>query len=375
MTSDYYDRLGVPRSASQEEIRKAYRRMARERHPDVRGHSAEAESDFRAINEAYEVLRDPGRRAAYDRYGPAGVRGAGGSSGPVYTDFADLGDIFEQFLNFGQRTRRGPVSPAERRGDLRSRVRLTFEEAAFGCTREVQVARRETCDSCAGSGAAPGTSPDRCPTCDGTGEVQRVSQSFFGQLVNVRTCSDCRGTGQVVRHPCPECGGAGRAVRNRTLEVDVPAGVTHDMQIRLAGQGDHGRLGGTAGDLYVTLEVEAHESFVRDGDDVLLEVRINAADAALGADIQVPTLDGPGEMRLPAGTQTGDTFALPGRGIPHLRGPGRGDQVVTVIVETPPRLTREQRELYERLRTTLPEPSVVARSKPGFWERVRERFA
>ena len=372
---DYYEVLGVSRNASADQIRQAYRRLARTHHPDLNAGDPEADGRFKTINEAYEVLRDPRKRAAYDRFGHAGVRGARGGVGPDFADFADLGEIFEQFFGFGARARTGPVSRAERGGDLRARVRLDFAEAAFGVTRSIDVVRREVCDACKGSGAAAGTSPVQCATCQGSGQVRRVSQSFLGSFVNVQTCGDCRGAGEVTPTPCEECSGGGRKQRSRTLEVDIPAGVADGMQIRLAGEGDHGRFGGPPGDLYVDLEVGRHEHFIRDGDDVLLTIRVNAADAALGSEVDIPTLDGPATLRMPAGTQTGDSFTLPGRGIPRLRASGRGDEVVTVMVATPPRLSREQRDLFEQLRATLPEPEVVGREKAGFWERVRERLS
>jgi len=373
MSEDFYTTLGVPRTASADDIRRAYRALAKQHHPDVNQEDPQADSRIKAINEAYEVLRDPQKRAMYDRYGHAGVRAARGGAGAP-GDVADLGDIFEQIFGFGARPRSRAASRAERGGDLRSRVRLSFLEAAFGLTRGVDVVRRETCEACHGSGAAPGTTPTACATCQGSGEVRRVSQSFFGSLVNVHTCPDCRGAGHVVRQPCPECHGAGRTQRARTLEVDVPAGVAGGMQIRLSGEGNHGRFGGPPGDLFIDIEVEGHEHFQRDGDDVHLELRLNAADAALGAEIEVPTLDGASTVRVPSGTQTGDTFRLPGLGIPHLRRSGRGDQIVIVFVTTPPRLTREQRALFRQLQSTLPAPEVVSQGKAGLWERVRERF-
>jgi molecular chaperone DnaJ len=374
MPTDYYECLGLPRTASAEDVRRAYRRLAKQHHPDVSGGDPEADGRFKDINEAYEVLKDPQKRAAYDRYGSAGVRGAS-RGGPVPGDFSDLGDIFEQFFGFGTRGRSGPATRSERGSDLRASVRLGFEEAAFGVTRTVHPVRRETCDGCGGSGAQRGTAPESCPTCQGTGEVRRVSQSFLGSLVNVHPCRDCGGTGQVVRSPCSVCHGAGRTQRARTLEVDVPSGVADGMQIRLSGEGDHGRFGGPPGDLYVDVSVDAHEHFQRDGDDILLELRVNAADAALGSEVTVPTLDGSTTVRMPAGTQTGDTVRLSGAGVPHLRRTGRGDQVITIFVATPPRLTRQQRELFEKLRSTLPQPEVVAQQRTGFWDRVRERFS
>lgn len=376
--NDYYEVLGVSRDATQEELRRAYRRMAREHHPDVNRGDPDAEARFKSINEAYEVLRDPGKRSAYDRFGAAGVRGYHGPGGgvpPGVSDFPDLGDIFEQFFGFGTGSRRRRRSRAVDGADIRVRLKLSFEEAVFGTTKRVEVMRYETCDACAGSGAAPGTSPTKCSACNGTGEVQRVQQTVFGQFVNVQTCNVCGGEGEVVLSPCPACEGKGRVRKQRKLDVDIPAGVEDGLQIRLAGEGHHGRHGGSAGNLYVELRVAPHESFRREGTDLLLQLSLNPADAALGAAVEVPTLEGESAtLQIPAGTQTGDTFRLAGLGVPRLQRSGRGDLVVTVFVSTPEKLTREQRDLLEQLRSTLPQAEVMAPSKGTWWNRLRERF-
>ena len=379
MTVDYYEVLKLERSASEDDVRRAYRRMAKEFHPDVNPDDSEADQNFKAINEAYEVLRDPQKRAMYDRFGHAGV-GRGAGPGPVGVDgFGDLGSIFEQFFGVGMggraRSQGGPVP--EQGADLRTSVHLAFEEAIFGVTRSVEVTRRELCDTCHGSGAAAGTKPMTCTACAGKGQVRQVQQSVFGNFVNVATCRECGGRGEVVAERCPACSGKGRVARTRHLDVDIPAGVDEGTQIRLNGQGDQGLFGGPPGDLYVVLEVAPHAAFERDGNNLHLELHINPADAALGTQVTVPTLGGPVPLRIPPATQSGDGLTLPGQGVPYLRRAGRGDLVVTVHVITPERLSREQKELMEALRATLPPAEVVERTSGGgsFWDKVREKFA
>lgn len=377
MPRDYYEVLGVERDATAEQIRRAYRRQAKEHHPDANPGDTLADGRFKEIGEAYQVLRDVQKRAAYDRFGHAGVRGSGGGAPPGNVDIGDLGDIFEQFFGFGGRGRQaqprtGPVP--ERGADMRVRLKLQLEEAVFGATKQVEVVRRETCDDCGGNGAAEGSSPVRCDQCDGTGQVRKVQQSVIGSFVNVHTCPKCQGRGFAIENPCPSCLGRGRIQRPRTLEVDVPAGVERGIQIRLTSEGEHGRYGGAPGDLFIVIDVSEHPRFRREGDALHVEVRLNPADAALGADVMVPSLDGERSLRVPPGTQSGDALRLPGLGVPRLRGAGRGDLVVTTVVMTPEKLTREQRDLLEQLRDTLPQAEVVERDRGSFWERVRERF-
>jgi molecular chaperone DnaJ len=373
MRRDYYEVLGVARSASSDDIRRAYRRMAREHHPDLNPGDGAAENRFKEVSEAYEVLRDPNKRTAYDRFGHAGVRGAAGAGA---ADFGDLGDIFETFFGFGGarggRARSGPRSA--RGDDRRASVTLQFEEAVFGVTRAIKVDRLEACETCAGSGAAPGSSPVRCNACGGSGELRRVQQSVFGAFVNVQTCPECKGRGETAGEQCADCAGARLVRRQRSLEVDIPAGVEDGTQIRLSGEGDQGLNGGGSGDLYVALEVADHPIFDRQRNDLHVEMWLNPADAALGAEVMVPTLDGETRVTVPPGTQSGDTLRLEGIGVPVLRGRGRGDQVVTVRVKTPEKLTSQQRELLEQLRGTLP-GAHVARRNGGFWDRVKQKFA
>lgn len=363
---DYYEILGVPRDASEQEIKKAYRRLARQYHPDV-NKSPEAEARFKEINEAYQVLSDLEKRAAYDRFGRAGLSGMGG-----FNDFGfgGMDDLLESlFGGFGRRAsaRRGPV----RGENIQVTLTLDFEEAAFGCEKEIEVTRLETCSHCQGSGAEPGTQPIRCPQCNGTGEVRRVQQSFLGSFVSVNTCPRCGGTGEVVVTPCAVCRGTKRVSATRKLAVEIPPGVTDGTQIRLAGEGQPGLRGGPPGNLYVVLSVREHPYFKRRGDDIYLQLNINVAQAALGDKVRVPTLDGEAELSIPPGTQTGQTFRLRGKGVPHLRQNGRGDQYVVVQVVVPTHLTPEQRDLFMKLSRTLGR-EVVPQNEKTLWERVWE---
>lgn len=348
---DYYKVLGVSRSATEDEIKKSFRRLARQCHPDVNKDPG-AEERFKEISEAYEVLGDAQKRAAYDRFGHAAFQG--GMGGVGYDPFADfgLGDIFESFfggMGMGTRARTGP-----RQGrDLRYVLAIEFQEAVFGCEKEIEVPRLEVCDACQGSGAEPGTRPMRCPVCHGTGEVRRVRQSFFGQFVNTSPCDRCGGRGEIVTTKCEQCLGEGRRRVSRRLAVNIPAGVEDGMQIRLSGEGEAGTRGGPPGHLYVAIRVREHRYFQRDGNTILLEWSLNFTQAALGDEIEVPTVDGVETLVVPAGTQTNSTFRLKGKGVPRLRGTGRGDQIVVTHVVTPTDLTAEQRELLLQLGKTL----------------------
>ncbi len=363
----YYETLGVDRSARPEEIRRAYRRLARQHHPDV-NKSPEAEARFKEINEAYHVLNDPDKRATYDRFGRVDLGGWD-------TDFGGFGgftDIFEDFLAgfTGTRARRGRRVPTPG-ADLRYELRLTFEEGVFGCEKELEVSRLEKCPNCGGSGAEPGTEPIRCPECDGIGEVRRVRQSLFGSFVSVTTCPRCRGEGEVATTPCRECWGGGRVRRTRRLAVQVPAGVDDGAQLKLAGEGEAGLYGGPPGNLYASLSDRRHAFFRREGYDVHLELPVNIVQAAWGAELKVPTLDGAETLSIPAGTQTGESFRLPGRGVPHLRGKGRGDEVIAVRVVTPRRLSPEQANLLRKLGEFL-DTDVNSRNYKSLFDRMRE---
>lgn len=370
---DYYEVLGVQREANADEIKKSYRKLARQYHPDVNKDS-DAETRFKELNEAYEVLSDDHKRAAYDRFGHAAVDGSAGSGGGFTGDFSGfggLGDIFEEFFGFGNRTtnRRAP-----RRGaDLRYDLSITFEEAAFGIEKEIEVARHDTCSRCAGKGAEPGTTPLKCTTCNGTGEVRRVQQSILGSFVNVTTCPTCRGEGETISIPCTQCRGNKRVRTSRPINVKIPAGVDTGTQIRLAGEGEMGEHGGPIGNLYVVLEVKPHAYFRRREDDVVLEMQINVAQAALGDEIEVPTLDGKEKIAVTAGTQTGKVYSLRGKGIPHLRRGGRGDELIVIQVVTPSNLTPEQRELFATLAKSLGK-EVIPQTEKGFLDKLKDMF-
>lgn len=368
---DYYEVLGVGRTASNDEIRRAYRRLARQYHPDV-NKDDNAEEHFKEINEAYEVLNDTDRRAAYDRFGHAGLGGFNGGPGagdPFGFGNSPFTDIFETFFGGGGAARgsRGPIRGA----DLETTVDLTFEEAIFGAEKEVEVNRLELCDDCHGARMKGGAEPPVCPVCSGTGEVRRVQNTILGQFVTATTCANCSGEGRVISDPCPTCRGRGRVSRRRTISVTTPAGVDSDSTLRLSGQGEQAP-GGPSGNLYVRIRVKPHEFFVRHGKQIHLDLPINMTQAALGADVEVPTVDGDVMLKIPHGTQSGQQFRLRDRGVPDLRGGSRGDEIVTVRVMTPTDLTPEQRELLESLSTTLKAPSIHETARRGFFDKIKD---
>lgn len=372
---DYYEILEIARDASEADLKKAYRKLAMQFHPD-RNAEADAADRFKEINSAYEVLSDPAKRARYDRYGHAGVEAAsaGGAGFDGFHGFEGFGDIFDSFFAGNRRGGGGRRGPA-RGADLRYNLAITFEEAAFGTEKEINYERYERCGACQGNGAEPGTQRITCPECHGAGEIQRVQRSVFGQFVNVATCVRCRGEGQIVTSPCTTCAGAGRTRGERRVSVKIPAGVDHGAQIRLTGEGDFGSRGGGAGNLYVALNVEEHEYFERNEDDVWIELPINIAQAALGTTVNIPTLDGSSELAVPPGTQSNDRFTLRGKGVPHLRGGGRGDQVIIVDIAVPKQLTDEQRALLQQLAATMGTPAVGRKKERGFFERLRDAVA
>ena len=350
---DYYEVLGLEKSASDDEIKKSYRRLAKQYHPDLHPGDKECEEKFKEIGEAYEVLSDPDKKSRYDQYGFAGVdpnygAGAGGGFGGGFGDFGDLGDILGNIFGGGfgfgggAQTRRNAPQKGE---NLRVRLGISFEEAAFGCTKEIGVPRIEDCEDCGGTGCKPGTSPDTCPDCGGTGSVRTQQRTPFGVMQSTSACRKCGGTGKLIKEPCPSCGGKGKVRKNRTISVNIPAGIDDGQTISLRGQGHAGVNGGPKGDLLITVSVKAHALFERDGSSVLFEMPISFVQAALGAEVEVPTLDGKVKYTIPEGTQTGTTFRLRGKGIPYLNGNGRGDQYVTVNIETPRNLSKEQKEL------------------------------
>jgi molecular chaperone DnaJ len=345
---DYYEVLGVDRGASEEEIKKAYRKLARQYHPDV-NKAPDAEEKFKEVKEAYEVLSDPRKRANYDRYGhadPAQGMGGGGFSGD-FGDFGGLGDIFDMFFGGGS-SRRRPNAP-QRGSDLQYTLEVEFKEAVFGKEEDIQIPRTELCDDCHGSGAKPGTTPETCTVCRGTGQQETVQSTPFGRIVNRRICSACGGQGTVIRQKCPTCAGSGRVKRMRKIHIRIPAGVDDGSQLRIAGEGEPGLRGGPPGDLYIVIRVRPHEFFERDGDDIYCEVPLTFTQAALGDEIEVPTLTERVKLRIPPGTQTGTYFRLRGKGVPRLRRGGSGDQHVKVVVVTPTNLSERQKELLREL--------------------------
>lgn len=346
---DYYEVLGISKNATDEEIKKAFRKLAFKYHPD---HNREdgAEGKFKEVNEAYEALSDGNKRAAYDQYGHDGAgdftRGFEGFDFNV----SGFGDIFDAF--FGGTTGSKRRSP-QRGADLQYRITISLEEAAFGSEKEINLTRTEVCESCAGSGSKPGSQPRQCPNCNGTGQVRRVSQSLFGRFINTSVCNQCHGEGQIISDPCPQCKGTSRQKYKRNLAINIPPGVDDGFRLRLSGEGEAGARGGPQGDLYINLSVPKHELFTRDGDDILFELPLNFTQAALGDTVEVPTLYGKIKLNIPAGSQTGKVLKLKDKGIPHLRGNGHGNQLVSLFVVTPDSLNKQQRQLLQELAKTM----------------------
>lgn len=378
MPRDYYDVLEVTRNASKDDIKRAFRRLARQYHPDVNREDG-AEAKFKEINEAYEVLSDDEKRARYDRFGHAGVQaGAGGFGGAA--GFGGFEEIFEEFFtSFGGRTRGGRRRAAGAGADRRVDVTISFEEAVFGVERDLEFERLESCDTCSGSGAEPGSQPVTCPDCGGSGEIRQVQQTWLGSMVRVATCPRCSGRGTIIQNPCRTCMGAGRMRKRAILSVRIPAGVRDGIQIQVRNEGDAGEYGAPAGNLYVFIHVQEHSFFKRREDDVILDININVAQAALGDKVTVPTVDGDVDLTIPAGTQTGKVFRLRGKGVPRLRSDGtnsgRGDQLVYVQVAVPTKLTSEQRQLFEKLAETLGHGIQPQTSGRGFFDRVMDFLA
>jgi molecular chaperone DnaJ len=371
---DYYQVLGVQKGASKEEVKKAYRKLAMQHHPDRTSGNKESEAIFKEASEAAEVLLDDQKRARYDQFGHAGMGQGGGQGGFGGGDFGDLGDIFGDIFGemMGGRGRRagggGRRSRAQMGEDLQTEMDVTFEEAAFGVEKEVAIHKAIVCGDCHGSGAKKGSSPTTCEMCHGHGEVRR-QQGFF---TIAQTCPKCHGSGQMIKDPCVTCHGQGRTRRKETLSVKVPAGIDDGQRLKLSGQGDGGVHGGPAGDLYVQIRLKEHDFFTRDGFDVLCEVPISFSQAALGSEIEVPTLGGRVSMKIPAGTQSGKKMRLKSKGIAKLGGYGLGDQIIAIHVETPNKLSSEQKDLFERL-AALEENQSNPMSK-GFFDRVKDLF-
>ena len=360
---DYYEVLGVERGCTPEELKRAYRKLAMQYHPDRNNGDKGAEERFKEIGEAYSVLSDPDKRQRYDTFGHA----ANGAPDFGNFSFDSAFDLFDMFFG-GAGRRRGGTGP-QRGADLRMNIDVTFEEAVFGATRTVEVPRATQCDECSGSGARPGTSATQCATCQGTGQLRRTMQSIFGQVTNVSTCPRCQGEGRVVDDPCPRCRGQGRVEGRHTVEVAIPAGVDDDVTLRLTGEGESGPRGGAQGDLYIGFRVKPHPQLVRNGTDVVYELPISVPQAVLGDTITVPTVSGEHDVQIPPGTQPGKQIKLHGLGVPHVRSGRRGDQICVVRVVVPSHLNHDEREIYEQLGGREGKPAEV---KKGFFDSVRD---
>ena len=372
---DYYEVLGVAKGASEDEIKKAYRQMAKKYHPDLNPGDKEAEARFKEVNEAYEVLSDSQKKARYDQYGHAGVDpnfGAGGYQGYGFDGMdIDLGDIFSSFFGGGGARRSNPNAP--RRGsDASASVVISFEEAARGCKKQVDVRLVDTCSDCRGSGAAKGSAPKPCPACNGTGQERRQQRTPFGVIQTQSVCSRCRGKGKIIDKPCPTCSGTGQVRRPSSVGINIPAGIADGQVITIRGKGNAGTNGGPAGDLEIQVAVRPHPVFEREGYDVHCELPLTFAQMALGAEVQVPTLDGNVPYTVREGTQPGETFRLKGKGFPYINGRGRGDEVVRVTVEVPKNLTSEQKKLLHAFEESLGDKNYKKRR--SFFDKLRDAF-
>lgn len=368
---DYYEVLGVDKNASAEEIKKAYRKMARQYHPDV-NKDANAEQKFKDVKEAYDVLSDSQKKAHYDQFGhtdprQGGAGGFGGFSGAE--DFGGFGDIFDMF--FGGGRRRDPNAPSQG-ADLQYNLSIAFKDAVFGKEVDIEIPRTETCGTCHGDGAKPGTKPETCSVCNGTGQQEVVQNTPFGRIVNRRVCQNCHGQGKIVKEKCPTCHGAGQVKKRKKINITIPQGIDEGAKLRVSGEGEAGVNGGPPGDLFIVIHVKPHEFFEREGDDIYCEVPVTFTQAALGDELEVPTLEGRVKLKIPAGTQTDTYFRLRNKGVPRLRGYGQGDQHVKVIVVTPTKLTDKQRELLREFGQISGEDTHEESS--NFFERMKKAF-
>jgi len=350
--TDFYEILGVPKTAEKDEIKGAFRKKARQCHPDV-NNAPDAEEKFKELGKAYETLMDDDKRSLYDRYGEDGLRNAGfNSSGPFDGGFGDLNDIFNSFFGgFGgfSQQRSDPNAP-QRGDDLRVDIEIEFEEAVFGVKKEVKIDHLENCEACKGTGSEPGSQPVTCKTCGGSGKIQQTTQTILGHFTQVSTCPDCHGAGKRIQNPCKECKGYGRVEKEKTIELKIPAGVDNSSKMRLSSEGDAGKNGGPPGDLYVVLHVKPSDYFKREGDDVYTKLEISPAQAVLGDEITIKTLDGEKEVSIPAGIQSGNTVKIKSAGVPNLSRPShRGDHIIVVSIKTPTQMTEEEKQLYRKL--------------------------
>lgn len=367
---DYYEVLGVEKGANAEDIKKAFRKAARQYHPDV-NKAADAEEKFKEAKEAYDVLSDDQKRATYDRYGhvdPNQGMGGGGFNGQ---DFGGFGDIFDMFFGGGGGQRRNPNAP-QRGNDLQYSMTIEFKEAVFGKEMDITIPRTETCETCHGNGAKPGTKAETCNVCKGSGQQEVVQNTAFGRIVNRRVCSACNGQGTLIKDKCNDCHGTGKVKKQRKIHVKIPAGVDDGAQLRVSGEGEAGTKGGPSGDLYIVIRVKSHDFFEREGDDIYCEVPLTFAQAALGDEIEIPTLTEKVKLKIPAGTQTGTFFRLKGKGVPRLRGYGQGDQHVKVVVVTPSNLTDEQKDLLRQFSGLNGE--YMHEKQQSLFERMKKAF-
>lgn len=364
--------LGLSRNASEEEIKKAYRKLARQFHPDVNSEDSEAEAKFKEVSEAYEVLKDPQTRARYDQFGHAGTQN-GGFGGGGFDGTGGFEDIFDMFFGGGgfggAGGRRGPQKGA----DLRLDLEITLEEAAFGVEKEIELSKLQTCSECEGTGSAAGTFPSSCKICKGTGQVKTTQKTVLGHFQTVKPCHNCHGTGKVVETPCDSCYGQGRVKQKKKIEINIPAGIDTGSRLRVTGEGEPGANGGPEGDLYVYLTVKPHKLFERHGDDIWCNYPISIVQAILGDEVKIPTLDGDVKLKIPEGTQTGTSFRLKSKGVQKLRGYGRGDQHVRVKVSVPTNLNEKQKDLIKEFSKTLTSKNDASKGK-GFFEKVKDAF-
>lgn len=367
---DYYEVLGVDRDASKQDIRRAYRRLARKYHPDVNKEEG-AEAKFIEANEAYEVLSDDQKRAQYDQFGHAGAQGQGFSGfGGGASDFSGFGDIFDMFFGGGAGRSRDPNAP-QQGADLQYTMTLEFEEAIFGKETEITIPKEENCDTCKGSGAKPGTKANTCSHCHGSGQLNLEQDTPFGRVVNRRVCHHCQGSGKVIPEKCHTCGGSGQVKKHSKIQISIPAGIDEGQQIRISGKGEPGKNGGPSGDLYVVVHIKPHDYFEREGDNIYCDLPLTFTQAALGDEVEVPTVHGKVKLKIPAGTQTGKVFRLRGKGVPNVHGRGHGDQHIQVKVITPTHLTKRQKELLREFNDIgghgpLEEDSFFSRFKKAF---------
>ncbi len=376
---DYYEVLGVNKNATDDELKKAYRKLAKKYHPDANpDNKKEAEAKFKEVNEAYETLSDPQKRKMYDQFGPDGPQGFGGAGGPFggqggyysyngtgfdgFGDFGDLGDIFSSFFTggFSRQSARSRQNGPRKGADLNLRMDITFEEAYLGVEKEIVITRNEKCSHCHGTGAKPGSSPMKCPSCQGTGQIRQVQNTILGQVQTTRTCPECHGTGEIIKEPCEVCKGKGTIRKQPKIKVRIPAGIDNEQTVALRGEGDPGEKGGPNGDLYITVRIKKHNIFTRKGNQVLSEIPITITQATLGAELEIPMVDGSKESyKIPEGTQTGTKFTIRNKGFKSVNSSIQGDYIFTVIVQTPKKLSKEQRDLLTQLAKTMNEQPPV----------------